>query len=66
MINVKLLRQLDGKPEGETAEYPDEDAKRLAADGIVEIIGKAPAAPKTKDETPPENKAAATPAKKAD
>ena len=66
MINVKLLRQLDGRPAGETADYPEEDAKRLAADGIVEIVGKAPAAPKTKDDAPSENKSAAKTAKKAD
>lgn len=66
MISVKLLRQLDGKTEGENAEYPEEDAKRLAEAGVVEIIGKAPAAPETKDETPPANKSAAKPAKKAD
>ena len=66
MISVKLLRQLDGKTEGETAEYPEEDAKRLAEAGVVEIVGKAPAAPKTKDDAPTENKAAPKPAKKAD
>lgn len=66
MINVKLLRQLDGKPAGDTAEYPEEDAKRLAELGVVEIVGKAPAAPKTKDDAPTENKSAAKSAKKAD
>ena len=66
MINVKLLRQLDGKPAGETAEYPDEDAKPLAAGGIVELVGTAPAAPQTKDDAPTENKSATKTEKKAD
>lgn len=38
-IKVKLIRPLDGKSIGETAEYPEADAKRLAHLGAVEIVG---------------------------
>lgn len=65
MVEVKLIRPLDGKPEGSIAEYPEADAKRLQARGLLKIIGKAPA-PKTKDAAPPENKAEVKTAKKAD
>jgi hypothetical protein len=50
MVKVKLLRPLDGKAEGETAEYPEADAKRLDARGVVQIIG-------TKADPAPANKA---------
>ena len=61
MIKVKLLRPLDGKSEGETAEYPENDAKRLASRGVVEIVNQAKQAeaPANKAEPAPANKAAA-------
>lgn len=58
MIKVKLLRPLDGKAEGGTAEYPDLDAKRLERRGAVEIIGK------VKEAQPTENKMADAPTNK--
>ena len=65
MFEVKLLRPLDGKSEGDTAEYPEADAKRLEARGIVEIVGKSAPAPENKMEPAPENKGAAKRPKKA-
>jgi len=62
---VRLLRPLDGKPEGETAEYPELDAKDLAARGVVEIIGgKADPEPANKKAPTVENKAAPSTRKK--
>lgn len=58
MVKVKLLRPLDGRHEGETAEYPKEDAERLAKGGVVEIV-------KAKRAPAPANKAAPAPANKA-
>lgn len=62
MLKVKLLRPLDGMPEGETAEYPELDAKRLEETGVVEIVGKAVEA---KEAPEPENKMVPAPANKA-
>jgi len=60
MRKVKLLRPLDGKPEGETAEYPELDAKYLAEKGVVELIEEKQApAPENKAEAAPANKSAA-------
>lgn len=60
MQKVKLLRPLDGKAEGETVEYPEIDAERLAARGVVEIVkGKAAEPMANKAEPAPENKASA-------
>jgi hypothetical protein len=59
-IKVKLLRPLDGKDVGETAEYPASDAKRLESRGAVEIVGGRKSAPAV------ENKAAPEPENKAD
>lgn len=57
-IKVKLLRPLDGKAVGETAEYPADDAKRLQGLGAVEIVGgKAAPAVANKMATPVVNKA---------
>lgn len=65
MIKVKLLRPLDGRAEGEQAEYPKADAERLAAMGVVEIVAKKQAsAPANKAKAPPANKRAVTPEKK--
>lgn len=59
MIKVKLLRPLDGQPEGGNALYPEADAKRLQARGLVEIVKtKAEPAPKNKAEPKLANKAA--------
>lgn len=38
MIKVKLLRPLDGVEAGNFVEYPENDAKRLADHGAVEIV----------------------------
>ena len=57
-MQVKLLRPLDGKPEGATVEYPDADAKRLIAKGVVEAVEE-------KQATAPANKAAPAPANKS-
>lgn len=65
MVEVKLIRPLDGKPEGSIAEYPEADAKRLQARGLLKIVGKK-AAPENKMEPAPENKADVKTAKKAD
>jgi hypothetical protein len=60
MTKVKLLRDLDGKPAGAFADYPESDAKRLKARGSVEIVADAKAAPAAKAIAgAPENKAAA-------
>ena len=56
MTKVKLLRPLDGRAEGDTAEYPDLDAKRLEQRGAVKIIGKAEPASENKMADAPENK----------
>lgn len=57
-IKVKLLRPLDGKDEGDTAEYPERDAKRLEQRGAVKIIGVKAAAPVENKKAPEsENKA---------
>lgn len=37
-MKVKLLRPLDGQPVGSVAEYPDDDAKRLEATGVVSFL----------------------------
>lgn len=59
-VKVKLLKPLDGHPEGATVEYPEADAKRLEQRGAVKIQGKAEkaeaAAPQNKMEAAPENK----------
>lgn len=49
---VKLIRPLDGKPIGSIVEYPDEDAKRLEASGIV-AFHKEKAAPVEPKAAPP-------------
>lgn len=60
MRTVKLLRPLDGKAEGDTAEYPELDAKRLAEKGVVELVAEKQApAPENKAELAPANKALA-------
>lgn len=65
MQKVKLLRPLDGKFEGDTAEYPELDAKRLIEAGVVELAEeKQASAPENKAEPAASNKAAAK--KKAD
>lgn len=56
MIEVKLLRPLDGRDVGATAEYPHEDAHRLAGMGVVEIIGQAVEPAENKMAAAPENK----------
>lgn len=57
-IKVKLLRPLDGRSVGETAEYPDDDAKRLRDLGAVEFVGgKAAPAVENKMAAPVVNKA---------
>ncbi|MGV8951200.1 MAG: hypothetical protein ACOH2M_08855 [Cypionkella sp.] len=60
---VKLLRPLDGRDTGSTAEYSDADAKRLAARGAVEILSdkveKAAPTPANKMAPAVQNKAAA-------
>jgi len=58
MVEVKLIRPLDGKSEGDTADYPENDAKRLEKRGAVKIIGpsKQAAAPENKMEQAHENK----------
>lgn len=58
MQKVKLLRPLDGKPEGSIVEYSEADARRLEARGLVRIVQE-------KQEPAPENKAARAPANKA-
>lgn len=62
-IKVKLLRPLDGKEVGATAEYSDADAKRLEQRGAVEIITekaqKAAPSPENKMAPAVQNKAAA-------
>lgn len=59
-IKVKLLRPLDVKDAGETAEYPERDVQRLERRGAVQRIGGAKAAPTV------ENKMAPATANKAD
>lgn len=57
-VKVKLLRPLDGQPEGGNTYYPEADAKRLAERGLVEIVAvKAEPAPRNKAEPAPSNKA---------
>lgn len=57
-IKVKLLRPLDGKDAGETAEYPERDVARLERRGAVERVGgKSAPAPQNKMAPPVENKA---------
>lgn len=58
MVKVKLLRPLDGRAIGDTAEYPEADAKRLAARGVVQFGG-------AKESQAPLNKAASAPANKS-
>lgn len=59
-MKVKFLRPLNGDPVGTEGEYSEADAKRLAASGAVEILGKAEEpAVENKMEAPVENKAAA-------
>lgn len=60
-VKVKLLRPLDGHPDGAEVFYREADAKRLAARGLVRIVkteAKAAAAPKNKAEPAPKNKSA--------
>lgn len=60
-VKVKLLRPLDGQPDGGTAYYAEADAKRLEARGLVRIVKaetKAAPAPKNKAEPAPKNKSA--------
>ncbi len=66
-IKVKLLRPLDGKDAGETAEYPERDVERLERRGAVERVGKK-AAPAVENKKAPEaeNKADVQRAKKVD
>jgi len=64
MIKVKLLRQLDGRAEGETAEYPELDAKRLEEMGVVDVIEeKAAPAANNKMALAPHNKDVQRPTK---
>ena len=68
-VKVKLLRPLDGKPDGETATYPEVDAKRLQDGGVVKILGPAAAEKpqpevEVKAEPAPENKMEAAPVNK--
>ena len=57
-IKVKLLRPLDGKDAGETAEYPERDVARLERRGAVERLGKKAApAVENKKSPDPDNKA---------
>lgn len=57
-VKVKLLRPLNGREIGETAEYDSADAKRLAARGVVQIVkAKAAAKPANKMDPAPDNKA---------
>lgn len=81
MIKVKLLRPLDGKSEGETAEYTKLDAERLAKRRLVEVLNegepeggenetseeKTDAAdePEAKEAKAPDNKMEVEPANKA-
>lgn len=66
MKEVKLLRPLDGKAEGEKATYPDRDAERLKARGAVEILGDAQDEEVgEKEAEAPANKAAPAPANKS-
>jgi hypothetical protein len=59
MVKVKLLRPLDGREAGQSAEYPADDAKRLQDMGCVQIVGAKSAAPsRNKMEPAPANKAA--------
>lgn len=59
MQKVKLLRPLDGKAEGSTAEFSEADARRLETRGLVVIIKeKAEPAPENKAERAASNKAA--------
>lgn len=73
MQKVKLLRPLDGKPEGAVASYTAADAKRLEARGLVELIedekGEEPEVEvgpedQAKDADESEAKAEAAPARK--
>lgn len=55
MQKVKLLRPLDGRPEGEIAEYPVLDAAHLVELGVVELLDDAPSEPEApaSEATPP-------------
>lgn len=64
MIKVRLLRPLDGKSDGEIAEYPEVDAKRLQSMGVVEITSKVEAAPVNKMIAAPDNKDVQRPGKR--
>lgn len=60
-VKVKLLRPLDGQPEGGEAFYSEADARRLQARGLVQIVKaetKAAPAPRNKAEPAPKNKSA--------
>ena len=58
MVKVTLLRDLDGKKPGETAEYAKRDAERLAKAGVVRIHRPKPAPRGKALGGAPENKAA--------
>ncbi|HEY8593302.1 MAG TPA: hypothetical protein VIL42_10635 [Sphingomicrobium sp.] len=66
-IKVRLLRPLDGREIGETASYPETDARRLRDAGVVEYAAKAQGAtPRNKAEgASPSNKARQAPSKKS-
>ncbi len=64
-VKVKLLRPLDGLPIGSEAEYPRDDAQRLADNGVVSLVGgKAAPVVENKKAPEPENKADVQRAKK--
>lgn len=57
-MKVKLLRPLDGQPVGAVVDYPDDDAKRLEASGVVSFHNeKAAPEPLNKKAPDPVNKA---------
>ncbi len=57
MQKVKLLRPLDGSPEGAQIELPELDAKRLQERGVVKFVeAKEAKAPANKAEPAPANK----------
>lgn len=58
MQKVTLLRALDGKAEGDEAQYTAADAKRLAERGLVKVVEE-------KQEKASENKAERAPANKS-
>ena len=49
---VKLLRPLDGREIGSVVEYPDDDAKRLAEGGVVDIVTEKAAPPAANKKAP--------------